>query len=197
MVRLKGLEPLTHCLEGSCSIHLSYRRISHADACVERVMGIEPTQPAWKAGILPLNYTRMTPRRGNGPARFSSEIVAYGFGTCQPLFFSFSRKIFGAPVWPAPEEKLIGTLRAPAVLAPVRFLGRSGDLPPAASAAVGLFPLISGSGDGSARPGSYPCWQSCRFGRARFLRLGTARGTVPGLYLCGEDQSSSLRQPHT
>lgn len=22
-------------------------------------MGIEPTQPAWKAGILPLNYTRM------------------------------------------------------------------------------------------------------------------------------------------
>ncbi len=30
---------------------LSYRR-------VERVMGIEPTQPAWKAGALPLSYTR-------------------------------------------------------------------------------------------------------------------------------------------
>ena len=27
-------------------------------AHMERVMGIEPTQPAWKAGILPLNYTR-------------------------------------------------------------------------------------------------------------------------------------------
>ena len=53
MARLKGLEPLTHCLEGSCSIHLSYRRI------LERVMGIEPTRPAWKAGILPLNYTRV------------------------------------------------------------------------------------------------------------------------------------------
>ena len=26
---------------------------------LERVMGIEPTQPAWKAGILPLNYTRI------------------------------------------------------------------------------------------------------------------------------------------
>ena len=26
---------------------------------LERVMGIEPTQPAWKAGVLPLNYTRM------------------------------------------------------------------------------------------------------------------------------------------
>ena len=27
--------------------------------CLERVMGIGPTQPAWKAGILPLNYTRI------------------------------------------------------------------------------------------------------------------------------------------
>ena len=26
---------------------------------MERVMGIEPTQPAWKAGILPLNNTRV------------------------------------------------------------------------------------------------------------------------------------------
>ena len=26
MARLKGLEPLTHCLEGSCSIQLSYKR---------------------------------------------------------------------------------------------------------------------------------------------------------------------------
>ena len=28
-------------------------------ANLERVMGIEPTRPAWKAGILPLNYTRI------------------------------------------------------------------------------------------------------------------------------------------
>ena len=55
MARLKGLEPLTHCLEGSCSIQLSYKR----KLLLERVMGIEPTQPAWKAGILPLNYTRI------------------------------------------------------------------------------------------------------------------------------------------
>jgi hypothetical protein len=26
---------------------------------LERVTGIEPAQPAWKAGILPLNYTRV------------------------------------------------------------------------------------------------------------------------------------------
>ena len=25
----------------------------------KRVMGIEPTYPAWKAGVLPLNYTRI------------------------------------------------------------------------------------------------------------------------------------------
>ena len=48
MARQKGLEPLTYCLEGSCSIHLSYKRISP----LERVMGVEPTRPAWKAGIL-------------------------------------------------------------------------------------------------------------------------------------------------
>jgi hypothetical protein len=26
---------------------------------LERVIGIEPTQPAWKAGALPLSYTRI------------------------------------------------------------------------------------------------------------------------------------------
>jgi hypothetical protein len=28
--------------------------------CMERVMGIEPTTSAWKAEVLPLNYTRMS-----------------------------------------------------------------------------------------------------------------------------------------
>jgi hypothetical protein len=27
-------------------------------SCLERVMGIEPTPSAWKAEVLPLNYTR-------------------------------------------------------------------------------------------------------------------------------------------
>ena len=31
-------------------------------AKMERVMGIGPTRPAWKAGILPLNYTRIRQR---------------------------------------------------------------------------------------------------------------------------------------
>ncbi len=32
VARLKGLEPPTHCLEGSCSIQLSYRRNFTASA---------------------------------------------------------------------------------------------------------------------------------------------------------------------
>jgi hypothetical protein len=30
---------------------------------LERVMGIEPTYSAWKAEVLPLNYTRAAKRR--------------------------------------------------------------------------------------------------------------------------------------
>ena len=54
MACLKGLEPPTLCLEGRCSIRLSYKHIK-----LEQVMGIEPTRLAWKARVLPLNYTRM------------------------------------------------------------------------------------------------------------------------------------------
>ena len=47
MARQEGFEPPTYCLEGSCSIQLSYWRIG-----MERVTGIEPASPAWKAGAL-------------------------------------------------------------------------------------------------------------------------------------------------
>ena len=48
LVRQKGLEPLAHCLEGSCSIQLSYWR----EYELEQVTRIELASPAWKAGAL-------------------------------------------------------------------------------------------------------------------------------------------------
>ena len=53
MVRQKGFEPPAYCLEGSCSILLSYWR-----KWMEQVTGIEPALSAWKAEVLPLNHTR-------------------------------------------------------------------------------------------------------------------------------------------
>ena len=49
----EGFEPPTHGLEGRCSIQLSYW-----SALRKRVMRIELTCSAWKADVLPLNYTR-------------------------------------------------------------------------------------------------------------------------------------------
>ena len=48
MARQKGLEPLAYCLEGSCSIRLSYWR----EFWMEQVTRIELASPAWKAGAL-------------------------------------------------------------------------------------------------------------------------------------------------
>ena len=47
---------------------------------LERVMGIEPTQSAWKAEVLPLNYTRKSPRQ---------EIIKCNEIICQVFFKNF------------------------------------------------------------------------------------------------------------
>jgi hypothetical protein len=52
--------------------HLSYAGISalpmsSLPKMMERVMGIEPTSSAWKAEVLPLNYTRPGQQRLTGP----------------------------------------------------------------------------------------------------------------------------------
>ena len=51
---LSGLEPPTSRLSGVRSNQLSYRPL-----LMERVKGIEPSSSAWKAEVLPLNYTRI------------------------------------------------------------------------------------------------------------------------------------------
>jgi hypothetical protein len=57
-----GLEPPTYGLEVRRSIHLSYEGRGSGTAPrgdpFERVKGVEPSPPAWKAGALPLSYTR-------------------------------------------------------------------------------------------------------------------------------------------
>ena len=61
MVPTAGLEPATSALPRKCST----AELCGPDSCnticsqhMERVMGIEPTPSAWKAEVLPLNYTR-------------------------------------------------------------------------------------------------------------------------------------------
>ena len=57
---------------------------------VERVMGIGPTRPAWKAGILPLNYTRISSRTPSHQQRLY--IIAFIEGIVKYFFVVFQKK---------------------------------------------------------------------------------------------------------
>ena len=83
LVSAQGFEPRTHALEGRCSIQLSYAptileretRFELATSTLARLRsttelfphlkimvrmkGVEPSCPAWEAGVLPMNYTRI------------------------------------------------------------------------------------------------------------------------------------------
>ena len=78
-----GFEPMTSSLPRTCSTPEPQQQIGRSHqkvflVCVgvsplrlERVIGIEPTQPAWKAGALPLSYTRGVPQhKYRGDNRF-------------------------------------------------------------------------------------------------------------------------------
>ena len=84
MARQKGLEPLAYCLEGSCSIQLSYWRINET---VERVTGIEPASPAWKAGALAIVLHPHAP----SVEIVSFVIIAYAFPAVKKKIAFLSR----------------------------------------------------------------------------------------------------------
>ncbi len=92
---LMGFEPMTSSLPRTCSTPEPQQRefgLVSASLCgslpMERVMGIEPTQPAWKAGALPLSYTRMSALHPNVVVRFP---LRSRLGSSSPRSVSFSR----------------------------------------------------------------------------------------------------------
>lgn len=56
---------------------------------MERVTGIGPARPAWKAGVLPLNYTRIlrgtVGRPWNGGERLTHQWEMYRYGGGDPV----------------------------------------------------------------------------------------------------------------
>ena len=102
MARQKGFEPLACCLEGSCSIQLSYWRI------VERVTRIELASPAWKAGALAIV---LHPRMGRSRSAAANRQLVHNStkrSVCQVLF----RKLvsFFVASLPGAAAKLQGAL---------------------------------------------------------------------------------------
>ena len=55
----------------------------------KRVMGIEPTYPAWKAGVLPLNYTREVGVTGFEPAASWSQTRRSSQAEPHPVVYLF------------------------------------------------------------------------------------------------------------
>ena len=76
------------------------------DAVLERAMGIEPTRPAWEAGVLPLNYARTSRIKPDQTCRpyYYSEIQPFRQGVVifLPQFFRF----FSADIVCAAEKNI-------------------------------------------------------------------------------------------
>ena len=89
---------------------------------VERVKGIEPSRPAWKAGILPLNYTRKWSGRRDSNSRRSP-----WQGDALPL--SHSRIVYKLMVGVTgiePATSCSQSTRAPSCATPRRLFGWNG-----------------------------------------------------------------------
>ena len=62
---------------------------------LERVKGIEPSRPAWKAGVLPLNYTRDNPKLSHSVVDIN--FVEYGGGGRIRTFEDRSQRVYSPP----------------------------------------------------------------------------------------------------
>ena len=62
---------------------------------MERVKGIEPSRPAWKAGVLPLNYTRNIPNLSHSFA--AQNFIDFGGGGRIRTFEDRSQRVYSPP----------------------------------------------------------------------------------------------------
>ena len=62
---------------------------------LERVKGIEPSQPAWKAGVLPLNYTRIIPNVSH--SLVAQNFIDPGGGGRIRTFEDRSQRVYSPP----------------------------------------------------------------------------------------------------
>ena len=62
---------------------------------LERVKGIEPSQPAWKAGVLPLNYTRFIPNVSH--SYIDQNFIDLGGGGRIRTFEDRSQRVYSPP----------------------------------------------------------------------------------------------------
>ncbi len=62
---------------------------------LERVKGIEPSRPAWKAGVLPLNYTRIIPNVSH--SFVAQNFIDLGGGGRIRTFEDRSQRVYSPP----------------------------------------------------------------------------------------------------
>jgi hypothetical protein len=82
LARLKGFEPLAYCLEGSCSIQLSYRRISTLHGAGDGNRTHATSLEGWDSTI-ELHPQSFVPDA-------SSNMISHIHSHCQDFFPAFS-----------------------------------------------------------------------------------------------------------
>ena len=90
---------------------------------MERVMGIEPTTSAWKAEVLPLNYTRLITIMGR-----LMGIEPTNVGTTIRCVNHFATTAMAGAVGIEPTSKVLETFILPLNYAPIKLNGGGGQI---------------------------------------------------------------------